>query len=331
MKKKWIKICMVNILVITLIFSTVSSLSEYKVSAAQVSVITSGDIYYIRNIKSGRYLDVSGGGTSSGTNVQIWDANTTDSQRWRITYLNNGYYVLRPMLSDSLALDVYNNYTGDWSNIDVWNIGSSNTNVPSYAQWLIESNNDGTYKIMSKCSGDTKGLDTDHGITDCGTNVIQYTYNGDPNMKWVFEKDSRNTYLLSWKLLDSGKHLDWDGSTTYQDQFNNAVSTWNNYKSGVIRQDTMFIDEDVYISDAQTSTGEYATTYSDGRIVFNTNTMNALNDEVKQKICTHELGHALGLGHSILIGDVMRQGCLAYTSLSRNDKESYDLSYNNNK
>lgn len=43
--------------------------------------------------------------------------------------------------------------------------------------------------------------------------------------------------------------MDWKGSTSYQTQFNSAVSTWNNYKSGVIRKDAWNMINDVTISD----------------------------------------------------------------------------------
>lgn len=38
------------------------------------------------------------------------------------------------------------------------------------------------------------------------------------------------TAILKWHLVDSGKHLDWSGSTTYQSQFDTSVTTWNNHK-----------------------------------------------------------------------------------------------------
>ena len=51
----------------------------------------------------------------------------------------------------------------------------------------------------------------------------------------VIPAPAATTAILDWYLVDSGKHLDWKGSTSYQTHFNSAVSTWNNYKSGGIR------------------------------------------------------------------------------------------------
>ena len=41
--------------------------------------------------------------------------------------------------------------------------------------------------------------------------------------------------VMRWNLVDSGKHLDWDGKTTYKSQFEGAIKVWNSYKKGVIR------------------------------------------------------------------------------------------------
>ena len=41
--------------------------------------------------------------------------------------------------------------------------------------------------------------------------------------------------VMRWHLVDSGKHLDWDGKTTYKSQLEGAIKVWNSYKKGVIR------------------------------------------------------------------------------------------------
>lgn len=120
--------------------------------------------------------------------------------------------------------------------------------------------------------------------------------------------------------------LDWKGSTSYQTQFNSAVSTWNNYKSGVIRKDAWNTINDVTISDYYEVSSTAGVTSSAGTIKFNTYQMDNFTSAQKRNVCTHELGHALGLAHNAK-GDVMYAYVSSVTSLSANDKASYDASY----
>lgn len=138
---------------------------------------------------------------------------------------------------------------------------------------------------------------------------------------------STTTAILSWHLVDSGKHLDWSGSTAYLSQFNAAVNVWNNYKSGVIRKDSWNTINDVTISDFSEVSSVAGVTSSNGTIKFNKYVMNDLSSDKRKNVCIHELGHALGLAHN-LNGDVMYTYVSSAVSLSANDKASYDVSYN---
>lgn len=70
-------------------------------------------------IKYGKYLDVSGGSSKSGTNVHIWDKLNNSAQRWFI-YENYDGYVLRPACSSTCVLDVYDASKKDEANVQIW-------------------------------------------------------------------------------------------------------------------------------------------------------------------------------------------------------------------
>lgn len=82
------------------------------------------------NISSGMYLDVAGGSTKSGTNVQQWTDNDGRAQRWRITQYGtttlNGQTCAVITLGSwvtgsglTLNMDVYNALTTNKANIDI--------------------------------------------------------------------------------------------------------------------------------------------------------------------------------------------------------------------
>ncbi len=135
--------------------------------------------------------------------------------------------------------------------------------------------------------------------------------------------------LLAWDLVDSGKHLDWSGGTKYQSAFNKAVNTWNEYKPGVIRKDTIFTGVDVKILDNSIQRSkDAAITSRNGEITFYTAIMDNFSVKSRRNTCTHELGHALGLGHR-----TKREKCIMYhknterIKLKKGDKISYDAAY----
>ncbi|MDR2408754.1 MAG: matrixin family metalloprotease [Bacteroidales bacterium] len=133
--------------------------------------------------------------------------------------------------------------------------------------------------------------------------------------------------LLSWDLVDSGKHLDWDGSCTYMNEWYAAVKTWNSYKPGVIRVDTIRIIQDVKIGDYYENSTVLAYTTAYGNIKFNLFNFNNMTAAQRQKTMTHEIGHALGLDHVDDGVSIMRQGIISQTTLSADDKAGYDAAY----
>ena len=151
-------------------------------------------------------------------------------------------------------------------------------------------------------------------------------------------------HVLSAWCVDSGKHLDRKGSSQYLSYFNTGVNTWNNYKSGVIRADGAFTVNDVTISDvsdldgntvALTSiTAPFGNGHGTGTIQFATSKMNKLSSLKKTIVCTHEIGHALGLSENNDNGtNVIMYNDMTYNTsnnvLHSQDKLNYDYMYNN--
>ncbi|MDR2945072.1 MAG: matrixin family metalloprotease [Methanosarcinales archaeon] len=132
-------------------------------------------------------------------------------------------------------------------------------------------------------------------------------------------------YTLGWDLVDSGKHLDWGGSTKYQNDFNYSVNTWNNYKSGVIRKDSIIYLKDVTISDITLKNNDAGETDGDNKTIkFNTFNIDPMNTTRRRNVCAHELGHALGLNENPNTGNTMYYKSSDTYTLSRDDKDSYN-------
>ncbi len=79
--------------------------------------------------------------------------------------------------------------------------------------------------------------------------------------------------IMSWDLVDSGKHLDYDGNSKYMSYIKSGAATWNSYKRGVIRPDSAKVLQDVNCSDTTANNYVNATTYASGKIIFNKKNM----------------------------------------------------------
>lgn len=153
----------------------------------------------------------------------------------------------------------------------------------------------------------------------------------------IFTSNSKNVLaytiasILYYDCVDSGGHLDYDmkDNTKYSGYLNQGINTWNAYKSGVIREDTILTVADIGFSDvywtdvtcAAITANEVLPSY--GCIYFNTYYMDNYNNGQIWNVVTHEFGHALGLAHNTNY-DVMCSYVNGVYQLTANDKASYD-------
>ena len=120
-------------------------------------------------------LDVQGGSSDDGTNVQLYDCSGEENQLWK-HYPDTGE--IKGL--DGKCLDVQGGGVSSGDNVQLYTCHGGDNQ-----KWSYDTN-----------SGETKGattgkcLDVQGGSTDNGSNIQIYTCHGGPNQKWIWEMAS---------------------------------------------------------------------------------------------------------------------------------------------
>ena len=146
----------------------------------RVSVARGG--YALESVaRPGMVLDVSGGSSASGANVQAYASNGTAAQRFRLVpdggSLPSGTYVVRSAADASVALDVADGSLADGANVRAW--ASNGTGAQ---KWRVTALPDGTCSVANCQSG--RALDVANAEAAPGANVWQWASNGTAAQRW---------------------------------------------------------------------------------------------------------------------------------------------------
>jgi hypothetical protein len=151
---------------------------------------TSHSTYVVQCVGTSLALDVSNGGTTAGTNVQIYTANQTDAQRWAFVPVacmaTGGTYEIVSALDPNICFDVPGQSTTNGCRIQVYCRNGTNAQV-----WQADVHDDQTVSFVVPSTG--KALDSDVNGGD-GCPVIQWEYDEANNpKKWLCERDGSMT------------------------------------------------------------------------------------------------------------------------------------------
>ena len=150
-------------------------------------------VYRIKNVYNGKYLDVRGGGVSSGTAIQQWTLDETSrNQLFKITYLatesssGSNYYSIRPMTNSGMGLSAPVTGTSRYATIQTMELSENSGLIPASMRWTIaESGN--YYTIKNGASSVSSYLSTPSNSSN-GSQVMTITSSTSTNAKWVLEE-----------------------------------------------------------------------------------------------------------------------------------------------
>lgn len=130
-------------------------------------------------VKSGMMLDVSGGATKNGTNIQIFSNNESAAQKFIITHIGSGWYKICSQPSGK-ALDVTGAAKKSGANVQLYDYNGTAAQL-----WRFISTDQGYYYIQNKLG---YYLDVEGGKTSNDTNVQVYSKNETNSQKWKPER-----------------------------------------------------------------------------------------------------------------------------------------------
>lgn len=141
-------------------------------------------VYRMKNVNSGKYLDVMYGVSKNGANIQQYEGNGATAQQFKIVSTGDGYYKILTRCSNyAQAIDVDGGSSADGANIQTWGDGSQ-TNQ----QFKFVEESDGSYGILTRASDLKAALDVYNVSKDNGANVCQWSYWQGAGQRWILEK-----------------------------------------------------------------------------------------------------------------------------------------------
>ncbi len=141
-------------------------------------------VWGIRNVNSGRCMDVYKSGTEDGTNVQQYGTVANKSNNtWRIKDAGEGYVYIISQLSNGRTgyLTVENGTDQDGANVIISSFTGNDE------QKFRLKNSGGGYVILTKCSDEKRCIEVEAAAADAGANVQQWSLNGNSCQSWRIE------------------------------------------------------------------------------------------------------------------------------------------------
>ena len=124
-------------------------------------------------------LDVPGASRDNGANVQLWDTNRSDAQKWRVSYDSQGLATITNVASGKV-LDAQWGSSRPGTNVDQWS-----SNGTRAQKWRITSGDQGRVKIVSALDPAIV-LDVAAANASAGANVGLWNANGSDAQAFSF-------------------------------------------------------------------------------------------------------------------------------------------------
>lgn len=160
--------------------------------------------YNIQSLVNPNYvLDIYGGYTTNGANVQLYRSNDTEAQLFKVTHDSQGYVTFTNVKSGKV-LDVYGGTKKN--NQNIWQFSSNGSRAQ---KWIVKPDGNG-YVIISALDSNYV-LDLSTGKAVNSSNIQLYTYCGSNAQRWKFSKLVPKTDKLN-SLAQSNKNVLADGT-----------------------------------------------------------------------------------------------------------------------
>jgi phospholipase C len=159
--------------------SSAPSESDSVATSSQGIQINPSAMYALRNVATGKCVDVSSSSLADAANVQLYDCNGTHAQHFYFRDAGSGNYSLHNVNSDKCLDVTLASQSGGASVIQYHCTGGANQT------WHVNDVGGGAVTLQVQHSG--FAMDVSGGNSANGTPIIQWPLHGAPNQQFVLD------------------------------------------------------------------------------------------------------------------------------------------------
>lgn len=152
---------------------------DIKYYSKDKNYIVDGGVYYIKNRKSGKYMDVPNYDTSDGTDIIQYTGKKGKNQQFIAVLNDDGTFSFYPVCDTSTFLYV------DWLN----HVELQSGKITDEAKFRLAYTGDGWFRITTQNSGFESILRVESPYLENLSKIVEYTFNPNSlNHYWAFEE-----------------------------------------------------------------------------------------------------------------------------------------------
>ena len=153
-------------------------------------VIADG-VYVIKSSINPNYvIDLSGSNVFNGNNIQLWERNNTNAQKWIIENVN-GAVIIKSSINKSFVIDLNRSNAASGTNIQLWE-----SNGTKAQRWYVRQK--GNYFEFHSAVNSSYVIDLNSSNIASGENIQCWESNNTNAQRWILERveeSNGNSYV----------------------------------------------------------------------------------------------------------------------------------------